>query len=314
MNTRYKHVISASVVLALATLGGCKKIGQEVAQAAGKAESKASARTQGETRPYNAYVKAYNGLSSMFYGSSQGLEALLQDYRKQDLGAAKPHVNSNGPLLYLNTSMLNNAVRELEAAQAGKLGGEYEELQTKGAQFLETTRVLLKQGSALEDYFKSKKYLEDGFAKARAENAGFIAQWEKFNAEYSALGVVLDGLELKRRQADIQRYEKEGMPLEASREKALLASSQIIKMLNKGEGLKNAQTMQNADATAKELETALARYKEELDKLPGTEKTRYQNTYTQLNNLLGHWRDLKRKQDPRTINNLVEAYNWAVRY
>lgn len=280
------------------------------------ASSKADAGDTDENKvdAYNAYVGAHNQIIGMFYGRYKGVENLLDAYKEQKLGSDKPVVNKNvGPTLYLNTSSINNLVQSLEKGQAYKIGGSYAELEGSAAKLLATAKQLTEQGNSLETYFKAKKYLDDNYAQAKAENDKFVAQWEQFNSEFDAFSAQLGKVEKTERAEQIQAFEKEGKLREAAQSKSLLAANEILSILDKPEDLKDAAKMQQADAEIQKLEAALEELKAAMAKTEDSDSYKFKRTFDYLTTFTGSWRELKASKDPSKYENLVSNYNSALR-
>ena len=168
-----------------------------------------------QTEAYNEYVGAHNNIVGMFYGSTQGIDNLLTAYKKQNLNSGTP----KDPIMYLNTSMLRNMLGNLDTATKIKVGGDYAALEAAAANVLATGTQLKQQADSLEAYFKSKKFMDDGYAKTKAENAAFEKQWEQFNADYEVFNIELSKVEKVQRLASIESFTKAGKLREAAQEK-----------------------------------------------------------------------------------------------
>ena len=304
-------IYSAALALSLGLVAcGDKQTAASNASTAPTASAKGGADVDA-TKVVNAYVGAHNNLSGMFYGPHKGLKNLLQAYKAQNLSNPKAGID---PRLYLSTSSVNNAVKKLEEAQAGKEGGEYAKLETLGAGMLGNAKDLLKQAQTLEAYINSKKYTEDGFALLKAENDSFIKRWEQFNADVQALSDELDVVERNRRLAEIKALEKAGDMLGMHRQQSLLLASEVFGMFNNPADLKNAEKIKAADAKMAEMEATLAKLKTEIDKSPeAASQSGAKTTYDRLNQMLGHWRELKVSKAGRKFDDMIDSYNWAIR-
>ncbi len=300
---------------ALLAFAGCSdKAATDAANSAASSIA-AAVGTKNEAEVYNAYIKAHNDITGklMFHGQYEGIESLLKAYKKQNLSSEKINVKKADPDIYLNTSLVNHMISNLKEAQNTKLGGDYQHLESIGAKLLVTASQLYKQGTELEDYFESKKYMEDNLAKAKAENDAFVKQWEKFNAEFNEFSAELDKLEAVRLEKEIVQYEKRGMLREANSTRALASANKILNMINSTDDLKNKQKVAAVDAEIKIMEDALAKLKEENAKATDSDAHEFSSRYDYLNSFVGEWRSFKASKKARNFNRMVDKYNSAVR-
>lgn len=264
---------------------------------------------------YNKYVAAHNAISGMFYGSHKGIESLFEAYKAQELGNGDAKVNKNlGPILFLNTGVLGNMIRDLDAAQALKVGGDLQGLEQSAATLLATAKDLSKQGEDLGAYFTSKKYLDDQYAKAKTDNAAFESKWAQFNQEFAAFSAELDKVERQERLASIDEFTKAGKLREAASAKVFLEANDVLSIIESPEDLNNAEKLAKADEHMQKLEAALTELKTEADKVSDTESTGFKTTYDYFNSFTGNWRELKANKDASKFNEMVENYNMAVRF
>ena len=264
---------------------------------------------------YNKYVGAHNSVAGMFHGSIQGVDALLEAYQAQDLSNGDGKVNKNiGPRLYLNTTMLGNMIRDLQAAQNLPVGGDMAALEAAATKLLDSSQALLKQGEDLNAYFESKKFLDDQYAKVKAENEGFVKQWTQFNQDYAAFSTQLDEAERQERLQNIAAFTKEGKLREAASETVFLEAGAVLKLIGQPEDLKNAEKMAKADEHMQKLDAALTQLKTQNDQINDAESSSFKTTLGYFNQFSGNWRELKANQDASKFNEMVENYNFAVKF
>lgn len=305
-------VLCGAVALALAGCKG-KSVEQMASAVAGGAVTAngSSKSSESASKVYNSYVKAHNTITGMFYGSVKGKDELLKAYVAQNLGSGK---SKGDPRLYLNTSSVKTLSERLEEAQNTKIGGDYAVLEEKAGQLLVTSKELLKVGKDLESYFESKQYLEDKMAKAQATNDTFVQLWTKFNAEYDAMSAEMDKIEEARRAKDIAEFEKAGKLREANNERALLISNNVLKLIDDGRSLKDAQKIAAIDAEIVKLEAALKQLQEETGKTKeDKENYKFESRRERLNRFVGYWRGFKQSKDVRDLNRMIDLYNDAVK-
>ena len=282
---------------------------QEQAQQEDDSEDNAGSADEKQVDAYNEYVGAHNNIVGMFYGSTQGIDNLLEAYKKQNLSTGTP----KDPIMYLNTSMLRNMLGNLDTATKIKVGGDYAGLEAAAAKVLATGTQLKQQADSLEAYFKSKKYMDDGYAKAKAENAAFEKQWEQFNAEYDVFSAELGKVEKAQRLASIERYTKAGKLREAAQEKALMSANEVLETIGSEADIKNAEKMAQADAEIQKLEAALTELNDANGKTKDNDSYKFEGTFDYLTSFTGYWREMKAEKDPSRYERMVDSYNSAVR-
>ncbi len=282
---------------------------QTQTQSEDSGEDAGSSAEAKQAEAYNEYVSAHNNIVGMFYGSTKGLEPLLAQYKRQKLSTATP----KDPIMYLNTSMLRNMLGNLDSASKIKVGGDFAALEAAAGKLFATGTQLKQQADDLEAYFKSKKFMDDGYAKTKADNAAFEHQWEKFNAEYEVFNVELGKVEKAQRLASIERFSKAGQLREAAQEKALMSANEILELINSPADINNADKMAQADAQVKTLEAALAELNAANGKTKDSDSYKFEGTFDNLTAFTGYWREMKANKDPSRYENMVDSYNSAVR-
>ena len=165
----------------------------------------------------------------------------------------------------------------------------------------------------MEAYFKSKKYLDDGYAKSKAENAAFEKQWEQFNADYEVFNTELSKVEKVQRLASIESFTKAGKLREAAQEKALMSANEVLETLSSVEDLNNAEKMATADAEMQKLEAALTELNDANGKTKDSDSYKFEGTFDYLTSFTGYWREMKAEKDPSRYERMVDSYNSAVR-
>lgn len=260
----------------------------------------------------NAYVKAHNGLIGMFYSTTKGLKGLLKDYEAQNI-PQKTKVDANTRLtLYLNVSILKNTLNSLSESKEFKGNGETSKLESIADRMLTNGNLLFVKGSDIENYFKSKKYLEDNLGKAKAEHTEFVRLWQTFIADSDAFSDELDTVERARRIAAIKKLRAEGNNRLAANEEAMLASSEILALFEEKADFKNAAKIQSANTLALQLEKVTNEIKTENDKIQDAKSTSYTRVYEKMNSFMGAYRTVKATGQSREFEEMVRHYNSAV--
>ena len=261
---------------------------------------------------YNAYVDAYNKVNRMFYGQTQGMAALLEQYRAQRLGQRSGGFGRE-PILFLNTSMLQNSVGALQKGNSASAPPEYQAIEAVAKSMTANAEALLRLGRTLETYFTSKKYTEDGFALLRSQEDDFLQRWQRFIDDHSALGAAIDAVERNDRVAAIAQYRQRGQLLQAATAAAMLHASDLIDHVDDPDRLRDRATAQAADATATQLEQAVEELRTETEKLSIAARRDHVSVHERLSQLMGAYRDLKRSRNASQLERMVELYNHALR-
>lgn len=321
----YKALYISSVSFLVLLLSACGKQADVPAGSARPAFGTNTSSTNGVSnkstgtdeeqaiKKMNSYVKSHNGLLGMFYGSNKGLKELLRAYEAQNI-PKKTNVDPASSInLYLNLSIVRNSLDDLRIAKDIKGNNELAKLEQIGAKLLTNGDLLLAKGSDLENYFKSKKYLDDNLAKAKTEHVEFIALWQSFIDNSDAFSDELDVVERTRRIAAVKRLRSEGNNRLAANEEAMLASSEILALFNNNGDFKNLEKIKAADALALQLEKVTNEIKIENDKTKDGKSTSYTRVYEQMNSFMGAYRTVKATGESRQFDEMLRHYNSAVR-
>jgi Protein of unknown function (DUF3829) len=310
----YKNILLISLFAATTLLIGCDKLGkiEEAVKTANSAVAN-SGDNQNEMAKFNAYVEAHNSLTHMFYGSHQGMKNLIEAYQAQHL-SGKIHLETSEPLLYLNTSKLRNSLKALKEAQAIKADAKSEKLHAIGARMLANGDALFSQATELEGYFKSKKYLEDKYAKVKAEDADFIKKWTQFIEDSYALSDEISGLERANLLAQAADEKNNGNFRRAAKVEIILYESDILALFTQRSDFKNKEKFKTADALIVKLEQTIVEFNTAKNKTADAFADSSSNTsYDYMNKFVGAYRTLKIKGDTYSYQEMVDYYNSILR-
>jgi hypothetical protein len=240
------------------------------------------------------------------------MAALLEQYRAQRLGQRSGGFGRE-PILFLNTSMLQNSVGALQKGNSASAPPEYQAIEAVAKSMTANAEALLRLGRTLETYFTSKKYTEDGFALLRSQEDDFLQRWQRFIDDHSALGAAIDAVERNDRVAAIAQYRQRGQLLQAATAAAMLHASDLIDHVDDPDRLRDRATAQAADATATQLEQAVEELRTETEKLSIAARRDHVSVHERLSQLMGAYRDLKRSRNASQLERMVELYNHALR-
>jgi hypothetical protein len=261
---------------------------------------------------YNAYVKAYDALNGMFYGSTKGMNDLLEKYKSQRLGARSGA--GRDPIRYLNSSKLRNHTEALREGVAIKDAGPYAKLDEVARRMYANSAPLNKLSIEYEDYLDTKKYLEDDFAKGRALDGPFIKGWEQLIRDHDTLGVEIGVAERIQRVAAIAAARKAGENLMAATREAMLTSSDLIDLFLQASDFGDVAKVKASEPLVAQLEKVLKEIRERTQ--PESRDTyRHSLVADYMAKILGSYRSMKnaRRASDSDFTNMIDQYNSAVR-
>jgi hypothetical protein len=261
---------------------------------------------------YNAYVKAYNALNGMFYGSTKGMNDLLEKYKSQRLSARSG--GGRDPIRYMNTSKLRNHAEALREGVAIKDVGPYAKLDEAARKMYANSAPLHKLSIEYEDYLDSKKYLDDDFAKGRAFDGPFIKGWEQLIRDHDVLGNEISVAERIQRVAAITAARKAGENLMAATREAMLTSSDLIDIFSQASDFGDAAKVKASEPLVAQLEKALKEIRERSQSESG-DTYRHSLIADYMAQILGAYRSMKnaRRASDSDFANMIEKYNSAVK-
>lgn len=262
---------------------------------------------------YNAYVKAYNAVTGMFYGGTKGMQDLLVKYKSQNL-ANRSSGSGSEPIRYMNTSMLRNSIEALRTGVSIPDAGPYTKLDAAAKAMFANGDPLLRLSRQMEDYVSSKKYLEDSFARGREMDAPYIAGWTKFIEDHARMGQELEVAARANRIARIESLRSEKENLRAAAQETMLYSSDLIDLFDEPSDFRDKDKTAIGDPLARQLEKST----EEVRELAQTDRdnaNRYNSLADYMSGLLGRYRSLKSSFFPsaRDFDDMIDLYNRAVR-
>ncbi|MEO7105415.1 MAG: DUF3829 domain-containing protein [Rhodoferax sp.] len=262
---------------------------------------------------YNAYVKAFNAVASMFYGGTKGMPDLLTKFKAQNL-ANRASSSGGEPTLYMNTSMLRNSVDALRIGVSIADSGPYAELDAAAKAMFANGEPLLRLSRQLEDYVTSKKYLEDDFARGRAMDPPYVAGWAKFIEDHDRMGEALETAARASRVARIGSLRGAKENLRAAAAETMLYSSDLIDAFSEPSDFRSKDKTAVGDPLAKKLEKSIEEVRE-LAQSDDRNASGYDSLADDMSELLGRYRTLKSSMFPsqKDFDELIDRYNRAIR-
>jgi hypothetical protein len=309
LNARHRFFASIFSLCALTGAGALALLPSSAWAQASANES--AAISEDASEKYNAYVKAFNSLNTMFYGSTKGMSDLLEKYKSQRLGARS---GAREPTRFMNTSMLRNHTEALRAGVAIADAGPYTKLDQVARRIVANSIALLKVSREFDDYVDAKKYLDDDFAKGRELDGPIVKGWEQLIADHDALNVELTLAERISRFSAIALARKNGEHLAAATNEVMLYASDLIDQFGQASDFGDQEKVKAADAIAVKLERAQKEMRELTQKESG-DVYRHNLIADYMAKVLGSYRALKtaRRASERDFNDMIERYNSAVK-
>ena len=307
--------LALALVLALASCGkNASSQNANPSSTAGEAASPSDADGgERSAKKINAYTKGYNDLVGMFYGSTNGLDNLLEEYKSQKISSMKSANADTRLTVYLNTSMLRNSLESLKeglaqggSAQTAKIDGVVKTMVANGDE-------LFRQATSLEGYIKSKKYLEDDLAEAKALDAEFIRRWERLNTDFYALGNELDRIERANRSTVIAGLRGNGDIVGMNIQEGTYAANDLLALFEQASDFKDAGKLAKADTLAKQIEKNSNETKAQLDAKPDSQShSSDMSAYEDLTAFIGSYRQIRAGGDTNEFDEMVRHYNQLV--
>jgi hypothetical protein len=245
-----------------------------------------------DNRSWAAIYKSYRGLNvqgkshseNSFYGTPDTLAGQLKDLKEARVAGA-------------GDAQLDAAVDALVVA---------------GEKLLATWEPLV-------SYYRSKGFMEDGWARARAADADMNAGFTGLLSRLDAMDVELDRMQQARRQQQMDEFKAAGNLLGYSTLDTMASAKKFMASLDKvGGNLKDKDAVAAVDARASELQTAL----EGLSKAVSDAKAKaadgkephrgYMSLHDSLQESVGQWRVFKQSRQEGTWRNIISYYNSAV--
>lgn len=305
-------VVAALAAIALAACG--KNDPASKTGAAGVSGETASAGSskgeQANAEKINAYTKGYNAMVGMFYGSTNGLKNLLEEYKSQKIASMKSAGADTRLEVYLNTSMLRNSLGDLKEGLALPGDADTTKIDEVVNRFVTNGDALFKQATTLEGYLSSKKYLEDNLAEAKTMDPEIIRRWEQLNVDFDALESELDAIERAHRPVVIARLKADGDTTGVNITEGTYAANDLLALFDQASDFKDSEKVAKADALAKQIESNANSLKAELDAKPDAEKhSNDMSAYEDLTAFIGSYRQIKAGGSTNEFNEMVRHYN-----
>jgi hypothetical protein len=257
----------------------------------------------------NTYTRVYN----LMVDDNRSWAAIYKSYRELNVQGKSHSENS----FYGSPDTLARQLNDLKGARVAGAGDAQLDGAVDGV--IAAGEKLLATWEPMVSYYRSKGFLEDGWAKARAADADMNAGFSGLLARIDAMDVELDRIQEARRQHQMDEYKKAGDMLGYSTLDTMASAKKFMGALDKVAGsLKNKEAVAAVDARASDLQTAL----EGLSKAVSDAKAKaaegkgpssgYMSLHNSLQESVGQWRVFKQSRHESTWRNIVSYYNNAV--
>lgn len=311
-----KYSFVFALAIAIVCLVGCDKM----QQAAGSSNEHSST-DDAENVALSNYITAHNKFApdkaidpeGINDGSLEGAMAQYQ-YRAEKYSAEDiPQVSivvSN--YFELGLDALEQGVKAVE-------GRPQRPVDKAAAALLPKAKALQAKATEIKAYYDSKKFLDDKFAKAKAEHPAFIALWKETVALNETLSAEVSRANDLRDVDLAKELKAKGDLLGYSSIMAMTESKNLIRIINSGD--LDEALIKSADTKVAEIETILVAYKTEeknAEKAGKLSNDFHAKLQQELNAMIGEYRAAKTTAEVADRNHAVEAlikhYNEAVFY
>ena len=288
---RVAKVKSVMIGLALLGLAACDKLGAP----GGNASGSAAATDPDGGKKLDDYIGAYNDLLGTW-----GLQDKAKDYRDSDIPNGAP-----GGEFRVSPGWIGKALDKLRAARA--MPGGSPGMDTAADALLASAGKVEAHLASLQTYYDGKKYLDDKFARGKAENGPMLAEIDAAEKDLAALGKLLDAA-IEQRDVVLLDKLKSADPLAYDIKLALIHSKKLLNLFNGQEQPAKPELIAKGDTEVAIIEDAILDGKKEAGK-QGKETPRALNM---LNSMLGYYREFKQDHDPSHLDTVLTYYNGAV--
>jgi len=283
--------------VALLGLGACNKPGSTSGNASGDAETAGTVAASDASagKKLDTYVEAHNSFVDTF-----GFEEKAAAYRKSDIA----HASIEGPF-NVDAGWIEQGLTKLKAARA--MPGGSGDLDTAADALIASMGKVQTHLADLENYYSSKKYLDDKLARGKAEDARMLAELDAAEKDFTRYSAVLDVALAKRDQAMLETL-KGSSPIKYNTKLALLHAKALIGLFNAPEDVNKPDLFAKGDAEVAIIEKAIADAHQEATKAG----KRDPSGLSSLTSMIGDYRTLKQGHEVRNLKSMVDNYNRAV--
>lgn len=286
LGRRVRSVIAA----ALLGLTGCDGMSGNATSAAANGGAEAGQKLE-------AYIGAYNDL----FGTT-GLEGAAESYRLSNV----PHGTPAGDFR-VDPGWIAKTVEKLKTARA--LPGGSSEVDAAADALIASASKAEAHLARLSTYYRGRKYLDDKFARGKAENAAMLGELDAAERDMRAFGTLLDGA-IDQRDAALIEQLKSGDQVVYNVKLGLMHAKKLLAVFSGEKKPSDPALIAKAEGEVAIIEKAIADG-EAAARKQGKEQPRSLNMLTQM---LGFYREFKADRDPSHIETMTTCYNGAISY
>lgn len=260
----------------------------------------AAAGDEANQEKLNAYTDAFNDLIDEHWG----VPHYFSEYQERDI----PNAATSSSIYFPeNISHLERALAKLKQGKALSGGALSRRADAAVEKLIPQLEALLTQWRALDPYYESRAYREDGLAKGKAAHAALMTAYQGSVAAIGELDAALTEYQRARNAARMAALVKGGHTAEAN----------LIDAMQKADHFTTAVIEENtaeADRLLPEFEAAATRLREtEAGLAAGADnKTEFSLISGYLNSMIGAWRDYKQDKSTSRLESIVDNYNRAI--
>lgn len=307
--------MALSVSVAAGTLSACSK-------STPNTQDQTKTQEAGQDVSFQKYVTAYN----QFLNQTGGLEVGLNNYTHTQASAqtaaqlATQAASKNADVPPITIVAFNYVALGVKALQEGvqSANAQTRPVDLAAKELLEKVKALHTKAQEFNAYYISKKYLDDNWAKDKAEKPALIALWKETIALNNKFGQEISAINDAKRIQDADALKAKGQTLQAD---TLLAISKAKEILNALKDKEKTTDFSATDSKVVELETILSEHEKAEQQAKADKKLDndfYQKFRENLNQMVGQYRTLKAapasSAKDKAFNGMVDAYNEAVFY
>ena len=270
------------------------------------APSNAAETEQKQAKARNDYNRAYNRLID----DNRSVAAKYKSYVGLGINGKKKSPSS----FYGAPDDVERVMTDLKAARA--VGSGDAQLDAAVDNLIAAGDKLVATWTPMDSYFRTKAFLDDDWAKAKANDAAMTAGFTGVIAGIDKLGSELDRLQDAQRVERMAKLKSQGDMVTYNLLNTMDYAKQFVTELDKLDSLKNKEVVAKVDERVKALEAALADLSQALrDEKQKTGKELdggYASLVGKMESMIGQWRTFKNSKSPLTYRNIIGYYNDAI--
>lgn len=302
-----KGFLTMAAAAALVATTGCERSGGVSDTLSGGRSAQAK---------LNAYTKGYNVVIGTY-----GLRAALENYERGHIMDPKPEPE----YVILSNGRLDEARSELKAAHAMPAAG-LGDVDAAANRFIPDLDKVMAHATELNSYYTSKAWRDDGLARGRREDPVLVSEFHKAIAEGDVLEAALDKARDQREAAELNRLKTSGDLLGYDTKLAISQARVLASGFNSEASLHDPQKIAQADLRAVDLQKTLADQHAQVIKakaksggaasgsvgIADFRVDTFGRASDELDEMLGHYRDLKAGGGLDAYNAMISTLNSAI--